>query len=176
VQTREVFERLGFDEVWDTMTDQKPAYRCHLGNIELTATQVTNRYFRPVFLLGGIARDERSVREIDSQLPFEVESFEQGVAFIVYAIGNYRPRRPVPWVEQGRQWADRLPWERARREYERRPQCAVDWEWFRVAAKKLREQLPMADPTDLVIRLRWILNRMCTILVLGKQEIRLEGT
>jgi len=150
MRTREVFEKLGFEEVWGTMTDQEPAYRYDFGNCELTATQVMSRYLRPIFLLGGVARDERSLMEIDFEMPLEVESFEQGVAFIAYALRNYHPRQPIPWVEQGRQWAELLPWERSMREYEGRPKCVVDWEWFRLAAKKLREQAKSAESTELV--------------------------
>ena len=44
-----------------------------------------------------------------------------------------------------------LPWERNRRKYAERPKCFVDWEWFRVAANKLREQAKSADPNDFAI-------------------------
>jgi len=91
MRTRELFEILGFEEVWGSMTDQEPAYRYDFGNIELTAVQVTNLSFQSIFLLGGIARDERSIMEINQEMPLEVESFEQGVAFIAYALGDYRP-------------------------------------------------------------------------------------
>jgi len=38
-----------------------------------------------------------------------------------------------------------LPWEQRRREYAGRPECLVDWECFRIAAKKLREHVKFAQ-------------------------------
>jgi hypothetical protein len=150
MQARDIFEKLGFEKIWGTATDQEPAYRYDFGNIQLTATQVTNLHFKAVFLLGGVARDERSGGMIDFQMPLEVESFEQGVAFIAYAIRDFSPQKPTPWLEQGRQCAELLPWVREMRMYEGRPHCSVDWEYFRVTVQKLREQLSSADPSEVV--------------------------
>jgi len=132
------------------MTDQEPAYRYDFGNIELTAVEVTNLSFQPIFLLVGIASDKRSIMEIRQEMPLEVESFEQGVAFIAYALGDYRPQNNTLWVEEGRKWAKLLPWERKRREYEGRPNCVVNSEWFCIAAKKLRGHAKFAESTELV--------------------------
>jgi len=150
MRTREVFEKLGFEEVWGSITDQEPAYKYDFGNIELTAVQVTSMYFRPIFLLTGIASDKRSIREIDQQMPLEVESFEQGVAIIAYALGECHTTKQIPWVERGRQWEEHLPWVQEIRKYENRPQCSVDREWFRIAAKKLRELAKHAKPGEMV--------------------------
>ena len=150
MRTRELFEILGFEEVWGSMTDQEPAYRYDFGNIELTAVQVTNLSFQPIFLLGGIARDKRSIMEINQEMPLEVESFEQGVAFIAYALGDYRPQKNIMWIEQGRKWMEFLPWEQRRREWASMPKCLVDREWFRIAAKKLREHAKFAQSNELV--------------------------
>jgi hypothetical protein len=151
MQTREVFKALKFEEVWGEMTDQDPSYRYNHGNLELTAVQVTNKYIQPIFLLRGVANDGRNMMMIDCEIPLQVESFEQGVAYIAFALHDFQPQKPILWLNQGRQWAELLPWERNRRKYAERPKCFVDWEWFRVAANKLREQAKSADPNDFAI-------------------------
>ncbi|MBC2734811.1 MAG: hypothetical protein HF981_10690 [Desulfobacteraceae bacterium] len=150
MNTRELFEILGFEQIWGTMTDQEPAYRYKSDSLELTATQVTNMSFYPVFLLAGVFHDGRTLAEINYQMPLEVESFKQGAAFVAYALRHYQFKSPPAWLSNGLQWADLLPWERIRREYEKRPKCTVEWEWFRIAIKKIRNQLKDTDPDSLV--------------------------
>lgn len=150
MQMREVFERLDFEKVYGLMTDEEPSYRYDFGNLEIQVIKVTNKYFLPVFLMSGIYKTNRKLGSIDSEIPEKVSSFEQGVAFIAYPIRNYQPLKYVRWLEQGKRWADLLPWEQQKKEYENRPLCVVDDEWFRVAVKKLREDLNFGDPDDLV--------------------------
>jgi hypothetical protein len=150
MKLRNVLLELGFVEVWDdAVTDEQPTYRHDFGNLELTAAQVTDRYFRPIFLFGGVVHDSRTIGEICFEIQLEVDSFEQGVAWITYGLGKrFHPKYAAQWIEQGREWVDTLPWERKRRQYEARPHCSVDREWFRVATKKLRELAGSADATE----------------------------
>lgn len=148
VSLRAVFEQLGFEEVWNASTDTPPAYRYDFGNLQLTASQVMSQYLRPVFYLYGVAvgygsdhKMMRSLTEVSLDLPLHVESFEQGVALIAYAIGkNFEPIKPCYWLHQGREWQDYLPWVRERKAYEARPQCQVDREWLKVVRTKLKAQ------------------------------------
>jgi hypothetical protein len=110
ISVRDVLTILGFDEDWQTVADEQPAYRLDLGNLNINAAQVTGRWFRPMFLITGTERSSRTLRMIQCELPLEVESFEQGVALIVRAVGyEYQPEKPVPWFELGKRWRDRLP-------------------------------------------------------------------
>lgn len=156
-RTRDVFERLGFEKVWGMMTDQEPSYRFDFGNLRLTAVEVTNLSFQSVFLLSGVVSEKRSLMMIDYQMPLRVESFELGVALIAYALRDFRPLKPTPWLEWGRQWRGLLPWERSRREYEEemriynmRPHCSIDPDWFVVTKKRLRESIKSANPAELI--------------------------
>ena len=143
---RAVFEDLGFAPDWTAPTEQSPAYIFDFGNLTLKAAQVTGEYLRPEFLMTGIARTPRSLATIASSAPLEVESFEQGVAFIAAAIGpHFTPLRPAPWLDQGRLWQDHLPGRRELAAYRARPRCNVERDWFRVAARRLREQAQAAD-------------------------------
>ena len=108
---RDVFRLLGFEEDWQGTTEQQPAYRANLGNVEFTASEVTGKAFRPVFLLTGLARSRRSVGMINFEIPLEVASIEQGVALIAHAVGQgVEPDRPTAWLELGRKWRNHLPW------------------------------------------------------------------
>lgn len=134
------------------MTDQEPSYRYDFGNLELTVTQVMNLKFQSIFLFGGVAMDSRSIKEIDFQMPLDVESFEQGVAWISYGIDqDFRSLNPCPSFSQGIEWQEHLPWVRDQKDYQARPQCLVDRDWFRVAVKKIRQLIDSADNKDLAL-------------------------
>jgi hypothetical protein len=129
VKTRAVFESLGFTEDWEAITDQCPAYYCDFGNLRLTAAEVMP-FGAPCFLLGGVWRDARSVSIVDFKMPLEVDSLEQGTAWIAYGIGEgFQPLHPTPWLAEGRKWRDHLPWVRSMEKYK---------DWFKLAAKKPR--------------------------------------
>jgi hypothetical protein len=146
-----LFETLGFQENRKAIADEHPAYAYDFGNLYLTAEQVTNRWFRPVFFLGGVSQDARSIWLVKFEMPLEIESFEQGVAWISYGIGSdFQPRIPTPWLADGRAWRDHLPWRRRMKAYECRPRCSVEKDWIRVAIKRLRAVAASASDTDLV--------------------------
>lgn len=52
------------------------------------AIPVTNLFLRPVFQLVGTIADRRSMLYIESELPLEVDSYEQGVAMLAAAVGR----------------------------------------------------------------------------------------
>jgi hypothetical protein len=116
VDTRTVFEDLGFKEDWQAITDQPPAYFYDFGNLLLRAIECTScRSFKPVFLIGGVQRGPRSVGQIEFEMPLTIDSFEQGVALITHAVGKeFDPLVPTPWLSDGRKWQDHLPWLRGR--------------------------------------------------------------
>jgi hypothetical protein len=149
VKTRALFEILGFQEDWEAITDQRPAYFYDFGNLRLTAAQVMSDRFKPCFHLGGVIQDVRSMTMIDFEMPLEVESFEQGVAWVSYGIGkDYRPSIPTTWLDDGRTWQDYLPWVRRLEAYKGRPQCMVEKDWFKIAVKKLRSIPDSASEDD----------------------------
>jgi hypothetical protein len=151
MKTRTLFEMLGFQQDWEAITDQRPAYYYDFGNLSLTAVEVMSDRFRPCFHLGGVMRSTNSIGMVEFEMPLEVESFEQGVAWIWYGIGEeFKPRIPASWLAEGRAWTEHLPWVRRMRDYEGRPQCLVDKHWFRVAIKKLRPLAASALESDLV--------------------------
>jgi hypothetical protein len=151
VKTRALFESLGFQEDWEAITDQRPAYYYDFGNLRLTAAEVMSQYWVPCIHFGGVCQGARSISMVDFEMPLEVESLEQGAAWIAYGIGEkFRPRRPTPWLADGWTWQDRLPWVRRMEEYKARPMCSVEKDWLKLAARKLRPLADSASESDLV--------------------------
>lgn len=184
METREVLEELGFQDDWQSITDKAPAYRFDFGNLDLTAAQVTGEHLRPEFLFTGVWRAHRSIGMVESSMPLEVESYEQGVAWIAYMLRNAVLLWEPDWLKQGCQWSESLPWERRKKAYRECPRCEVQREWFSVASRKLRKLAAEASPSDVVsihfdgemLKIRW--NEMLMVMpATGKawlQEYQME--
>lgn len=117
VPVRDVLPTLGFAPVWGTATDLEPAYEFKGGGIDICVAQVTSRYFQAEFLIGGTAFNARSLTHIEQSMPLALESRDQVVAWLAFAVGReFRLLAPVPWFEEGRELQHLLPWERRRLE------------------------------------------------------------
>lgn len=115
MDTRSLLSTLGFQEDWDAITDQAPAYIYDFGTLQLTAAEVFSRFYQPVFLFGGVIRGQRSIQQVQFEIPLEIDSFEQGVAWISYCLGDrFRSEREAHWLDDGRKWGEHLPWMRNR--------------------------------------------------------------
>jgi hypothetical protein len=94
---------------------------------------------------------ERSIREVECEMPPEVESIEQGKAWVAWCLDNnvggrkFEPVAAPAWLAEGRQHLHLLPWERRSAAYAARPHCDVQRDWARVALKALGEQLSTVD-------------------------------
>jgi hypothetical protein len=47
-----------------------------------------NRWFQPVVMLTGVMATSRTIAVVECEMPQEVESFEQGVAWVTYCLDN----------------------------------------------------------------------------------------
>jgi hypothetical protein len=136
--TRDVLLGLGFTPCRADFTDEQPGYQYNFGNLLLKACQLTNLYMRPVMQFSGFMATPFKMETFDFEMPLQVESFQQGAAYVSYNLGKkFIPKRPTTWLEEARQWEDLLPWRRRMILYEARPHCFAEAEWFRVAVKKL---------------------------------------
>ena len=104
-----------------------PCLRFDFGSFAVEALETTNRHFADVVLLTGYAFGQRVMAELIQELPREVESRQQGIAWIAWAIetslGDFLgPQQGVApsWLEEARTHRRLLPWERDREAYERR--------------------------------------------------------
>jgi hypothetical protein len=148
IRARALLRALGFEPVTARFTDEQPGYRYDFGNWVLEASVLTSHYLSRVMQFSGVISGRDSISMVDFALPLELESYEQGVALIAFGLPHhFVPSIPTPWLEQGRGWGEHLPGEREMRIYRARPQCHVEAEWFRVAAKKLRLIAETSDST-----------------------------
>jgi hypothetical protein len=93
---------------------------------------------------------ERSICEVECEMPSEVESVDQGMAWIAWCLddaagGRFEPLAAPRWLEEGRQHLHLLPWNRRMAAYAARPLCVVHRDWARIALKALSEQLTTVD-------------------------------
>lgn len=148
---REVLERCGFGADWSACwTEQLPGYYFDFGDFRLEATEVMGKYFRPVFMFTGLHATPRTIGSICFEMPLMVESFEQGAAWIADALSRrrYAPAPFPDWYAIGLENRSLLPWERERAAYGQRPQCSVTREWFRTAARMMREHAVVAEDAE----------------------------
>src|SRR5438128_4870237 len=122
ISTWAVLQELGFTPDQSVISDVMPGLSFDFGNIKLSASCVLNRKYVPIVLLTGIFAAERTIAEIESEMPREVESPEQGMAFVAWSIDNAvgRELQPTAYPERlakGRQYRHLLPWEKERADY-----------------------------------------------------------
>jgi hypothetical protein len=80
---------------------------------------------------------------VSHDLPPEIESYEQGLAFLAYHLRRHmRHLSRIPdWLHEGAHYQHLLPRERERAAYRARPHCFVERDWLRVALKTLAKGL-----------------------------------
>lgn len=115
-------------------------------NCKLIATQGINRYFQEGFIFFGYYITERSAGELDFFLPLQVESYEQGLAFIAYYLRNADFKNKPNWLNEGLALREHLPWEKEKKTFNENPKAIIEHEWFRVLVNKLR--LLISTSTD----------------------------
>lgn len=143
-----IFEELKAEKFENPLSTQ-PAYRMRFGPYEVEAAVFTNRCFRETFFLSGIINTGRTLSPIESELPLEVDSREQGLAMLAYCLRSEIPEHLKPdWLRAGEEFREHLPWEKDREEYRKRPLCFIDREWMRIACRKLREHASGAVEYD----------------------------
>jgi hypothetical protein len=140
VSTWDLLRTLGFAE-----KGRKLHFK--LRNLELEASQVWNEYLAPVVLFIALLKGPRTIGMIAEDLPPEVESVEQGLAYLAHYLREWDRHLPAvpPWLHEGRSYQHLLPWERRHAAYKARPHCYVEREWVRLAFKKLAKRLADLD-------------------------------
>lgn len=160
VSTWDCLVSLGFVVDPDVISDHKPGLSYSFGKFKLTAGHMPNLHFRNVVVLGGILSTRNSIGMIHNEMAVELESPEQGMAWLSCTLdqaadGNFKPAFEPAWLEIGRQNQHLLPWIRQQAlmlaAYEARPRCLVSREWLRLGLKKLTEQMATVNDDALVI-------------------------
>jgi hypothetical protein len=88
VSTWDMLRSLGFVEDQAILPGSRPALSFDFGNFKLCAASHLNRHFVPVVLLLGVMVTARSLCEVECELPPEVESIEQGKAWVTWCLDD----------------------------------------------------------------------------------------
>lgn len=150
MKLRHVLEQIGFLPQEAEFTDEQPGYVYDFGNWQLEAVQLTSLYLVPHFQFNGIVQTSYTLAQIAFEMPLEIESREQAIAWIAYGLRPHKPANVPQWLTEGAALSHLLPWERKRAAFEARPQCMVEKEWFRIAVKKLRQLPPELTEVQLL--------------------------
>ena len=152
LQTWEVLKELGFQaDPTVVYSDIRPGLSFDFGNFKLSASAVMGRRFQDVVLFTGVLSTQRSLSEVQFEMPRRIESREKCAAWLAWTLDKhavdhvFQPRMAVDWLALGRANQRLLPWYFDQDAYEARPRCSVDKELARPLLKnlaKIAEQLP----------------------------------
>jgi hypothetical protein len=158
ILTWDVLLSLGFQpDPTEVYSDIHPGLSFDFGNLRLSAVAVFSPYSGEIVLFTGILATRDTLAEVHFELPRQVESLRQCVAWIVWNLDQYgdrrvfRSTRNVGWLEEGRQNRRLLPWVMSQAEYDARPHCTVQRDWLRLARKNLREHLGSLPDNAIVV-------------------------
>jgi hypothetical protein len=151
VQTWEVIQELGFTADPGVYSDIRPGLIFDFGNFKLSASAVVGQHFQDVVLFTGVLATQRSLTDIQFEMPRQIESREKCAAWLAWSLDKhadnqlFRPQNAVDWLAVGRANLRLLPWYFDQDAYEARPHCSVDKELARPLLKnlaKIAEQMP----------------------------------
>ena len=152
VRTFDVLRDLGFTEAGAHRHDVMPGTLTYsFSDWQLDALECIGKQFRSVVLFTGVATSARCIASIEFEMPEDVESTEQAVAWLVFMLdlqakGLLQP--DIPWLAYGRAHQANLPWERRRAMHAARPCCVVKRDWMRAALREFRVAVMEASPQD----------------------------
>lgn len=118
------------------------------GNCKLKVIKGLNLNFQDGLNFFGYYISERRAGELEFSLPLQVESYQQGLAFISYYLRNADLKNKPEWLNEGLALKEHLPWERDAKAYNENPKATIEHEWFRVMVKKLRLLIPTSTDED----------------------------
>ena len=138
IRTLDVFMELGFEPAAATYSEPGTNVAYDLGEARVEAYERHDIVGRPMVTIHGIYRTSRTLGNIEYNMPAEVESREQGLAFLSYALSGYSFTDPPDWLTEGDALKEHLPWNQVARWNRPIAKCRVNRDWFRVARRKLR--------------------------------------
>ena len=106
VSMQSILTKIGFLSNYDGL-------QFDFGNCKLKAIQGINQYFQYGFNFFGYYITARRAGEFNFFLPLQVESYEQGLAFLAYYLRNAHLKNKPDWLNHGLALREHLPWVKA---------------------------------------------------------------
>ena len=119
-------------------------------NLDMTASGVTNMYFRPEVLLTGVLNTGRTMGLVELHIPPDLETPREAAAWTSYALKPYRSDlEPLPpWFLEGeRHWhlvplaREEMAVQERLQSYRNCPKCFLDREYARPFRRMLQAAL-----------------------------------
>jgi hypothetical protein len=157
IATWEILRGLGFELDKSVFSDINPGLSFDFGNFKLSASFLRNMRLKEVAFFTGVLSTERTIAEVDFEMPLRFKSREQCEAWIVWNLDQcaphrvFIPMREVGWIAEGRENFVLLPWEEDKAAFEARPHCSVQHEWLRLVLKTLALHLSRVDDKEQVL-------------------------
>jgi hypothetical protein len=152
LQTWDVLKEFGFQPDDSVISEIRPGLGLDFGTFKLSASGLTNRWFKDVVMLTGIHVTSRTLADIEFEMPRQIDSREQCAAWLAWHLdrnlgSDLKPGiQSAAWLELGRANTILLPWVAEQAAYQARPYCSMEREWARPLLKSLKAVLPaMSD-------------------------------
>jgi hypothetical protein len=154
ISTIDLLIKLDFKYGANPAFSNDSALTYNFGNGYICATQTLNDRFEDVMALQGYYIGSRAAGEIVSEMPLQVESFYQGIAYLANAVGKYAELKKKPiWYTEGLKHLEELPHRRklaAELEaYEKLPRCFIEHHWLKAIHKAMIQYIAAAGDDDL---------------------------
>lgn len=138
--------KIGFADALRSSAERWFVFESKEMRIEATKLSVIpSLAFGPGYAIHNKYKNGRIVQIEPNYIPADAESYEQGLAFIVFGIGLYEERNfgILPdWYILGKEYKSYLPWEiereKERKEFEAMPKVQIEIAWMRVMVKMLK--------------------------------------
>ena len=106
----EVISELGGTPFEDIAADE-PGQRLNFGPLEAEAVVRVGRFLHECVMLSCTVNGRRTMSLLETELPCQVNSREQGVALLSYFLRDHIPKAMQPdWLRTSDQLAEYLPW------------------------------------------------------------------
>lgn len=152
--TMDLLRGLGFQDDAEIIPDGGPGLSFDFGNLMLRASSCRNLRAAEIVLFTGVISTPRTLGQVHFEMPRRIESRKKCAAWIVWNLdqfSEFRKNQHIAWVEEGRKNQRLLPWVMSMAEWNARPQCSVQRDWFRLALKSLSETIaPLPDNAGVV--------------------------
>ena len=161
LSTVEIIENFGFKH---DIGGLPKTFTYKSSNLQMSACICLSlKSFEEAVCFSGCIHTERTLGYIEFEMPLEVDSFEQGIAWLAWHIDRQKNDRscynsdfPYNWLEIGYANYHLLPWEKERIEREREeeayqaeymlsPHCTVEREWARILRGKINAIMEGAE-------------------------------
>ena len=136
---------LGFERRDPCVGSETVGYK--FTSLDLVASHVMNLYGRYIVSLRGVLYTGRTVAEVESQIPNDLESPTAAAAWVSYALRSHRSDlEPLPdWLVEGERHWDLIPFVGEAREreraYEASPKCFIDRDYARLLRRNLVHEI-----------------------------------